>query len=200
MENNEDLSGIITEGSETFQFNCPVCNSDKAVINQRLLQIPYFTDFHAVTIICPTCGLKKADFSNINSQGPTRYEYSVTSIDDFSTKVVRSIDGVVSIPEIGIEIKPATAPASWIRNIEGILLDMKEKVEIVRNSPSNEQMLQAAIERLELIDEVLTGQIPITIIVADPNGNSIIIPVDEKKLLIEKIDDFDPYDDNFSLN
>lgn len=197
---DEDLEGIVTEGSETFQFTCPICASEKAIINQRLLQIPYYDDFHAVTIICPSCGLRRADFANINSKGPRRYEFLVRGLEDFSAKIVRSIDGVVKIPEIGVEIKPATAPSSWIRNVEGILLDIREKVEIARNNADSEAMANSAEERLQLIDEVLSGGIPITLIVADNSGNSIIIADDKSRIVETVIDEFDPYDDAFSLD
>lgn len=192
----EDYSGIETTGNSTVQFTCPICHSDRATVNQRLLQIPYYEDFHAITIHCPDCGFRQADFANLNSKGPMRYEYKISTAKDITTKLVRSIYGVVEIPELGITIKPATSPTSWIRNIEGILLDMKEKVEFLMSHGETVEIRQKAKERIELIEEALESKIAFTLSVRDPEGNSVIIPADASKLVVEQIESFDPFEED----
>ncbi|RMG26132.1 MAG: ZPR1 zinc finger domain-containing protein [Methanobacteriota archaeon] len=173
------------ENVEFLPMQCPACGNEDAKLIQRLLQIPYYDDFHMISFFCKKCGLRKTDFANINSKGHTRYEYFVENLEDFTTKVVRAENGVVTIPELGVKIEPARNPQTWIRNVEGILLDIKEKVGYARDMAETEDQRKAAIERLKLIDEALEGKVPFTIIVEDVTGNSIIIPAKKEKLKIE---------------
>ncbi len=184
-EEDQNYKEYVTADGGTVNFECPVCGSDKAVVTQRLLQIPYYDDFHAIILLCPDCGLRRADFANLSSKGPAHYSYTVETEEDFTTKVVRSIEGVFRVPEIGVEIKPATAPSSWIRNVEGILLDIKEKVEIARDHAETEQDRLKAEDLIKRIDGLLAGKEPFTLDIRDDTGNSVIIPADPKKLRIE---------------
>jgi len=184
-EEDRNYKEYVTAEGGTVNFTCPICNSDKAVVTQHLLQIPYYDDFHAIIFICPDCGLRRADFANISSKGPTRYSYVINSLEDFSTKVVRSIEGIFKIPEIGVEIHPATAPSSWIRNVEGILLDIKGKVKIARDQAETEETKQNALALLKRLDNMLKGGESFTLWIEDDTGNSVIIPSNSDNLHVE---------------
>ncbi len=173
------------DAPEPLEFQCPNCGNEHAQVVQRLLQIPYYNDYHMIVIFCPKCGLRKTDFANIESKGHTEYQYRVEDEEDQTTKVVRAENGIVEVPELGVKIEPVTNPQTWIRNIEGILLDIKEKVEFARDNTDDPSVKEAAKERLKQIDAVLMGKIPITIIVNDITGNSIIIPAKEEKLKVK---------------
>ncbi len=184
--NEEDLVEYLSqeEKLEFIPMTCPSCGNEEAQLIQRLLQIPYYDDFHMISFFCKKCGLRKTDFANINSKGHTRYEYFVEDDVDFTTKVVRAETGIVEIPELGIKIEPGINPQTWIRNVEGILLDIQEKVGYARDMAESEEQRIAAEERLSLIDEALEGKLPITLIVDDETGNSIIIPARREKLKV----------------
>ena len=169
---------------EETPITCPVCGSDKAVLIQKNLNIPYYSDFFMTSVICRSCGLRSTDFRNLNSSDPVKWIYHATGIDDFETKVVRSASGIVEIPEIGIKVEPKMMPETWIKNLEGLLLHFRQKL-LPLLGEDDESVVQKVQERIHLIDKLLRGSTAFTIIVEDPEGNSIIIPADESKL--EKI-------------
>jgi zinc finger protein len=163
--------------------DCPTCDNDDAKLVSHLLDIPFYKDFMMLNLNCRQCGYRSSDFYNLDSKGYTRYEYLVDSSTDDTTKIVRAKGGIVNIPELGIKIEPVNEPVSWIRNVEGVLRDMRKKLILLVNDPENATMKKHAIERLELLDEMLNYQIPFTLIVEDPDGNSLILPAVKDKLL-----------------
>ena len=168
--------------SEEMEIQCPVCGYPHAKLIQKNLNLPYYKDFFMTSIICSKCGLRSTDFRNLSSSDPVEFRYRVDSLDDFTTKIVRSSTGVVEIPEIGIKVEPQMMPETWIKNVEGLLLHFEEKVEIFL-SQNDAAIVEAAKERIALIHKCLKGEMSFTIIVTDKEGNSLIIPADEKKLI-----------------
>ncbi len=166
---------------EEIEIQCPICGNPHAKLFQKNLNIPYYKDFFMTSIICDKCGLRSTDFRNLSSSDPVEFRYKVDSLNDFNTKIVRSSTGVVEIPEIGIKVEPQMMPETWIKNVEGLLRHFEEKIAIFL-SEKDPEIVSAAKERIDLIKKCLEGEMPFTIIVTDKEGNSLIIPVDEKKL------------------
>lgn len=193
-KSNDEYAKAVSETEGSINFECPSCGYQKAYLNQKLLQIPYYEDFHAVIMLCPECGMRKADFANLNSKGATRYIYRADEDSDGETKVVRSIEGTVYLPEAGIAIRPATSPTSWIRNVEGIMLDIIEKLEMVLSNPENSEEVKRRVnERMLVLRGMAKGELPVTLVVEDPTGNSVIIPAKEEKLEIRDYNPEEPY-------
>lgn len=165
-------------------IECPSCDNRNAKLITHELDIPYYDDFVIVNINCSICGFRSSDFFNMLSKGHTLHEYSVDSIDDGTTKIVRAKNGHVSIPELGVKIEPVNEPMTWIRNVEGILNDIRTKIELMIKDPENEHTKNLAEQRLQLLDEMLEYKIPFTLIVEDMTGNSIILPARNDKLKI----------------
>ncbi len=166
---------------QEIKIPCPVCGSDEAVLFEKNLNIPYYSDFFMTSIICKKCGLRSTDFRNLHSSDHTRWTYKVTSLDDFETKVVRASTGIVEIPEIGVKVEPQMMPETWIKNIEGLLLHFQEKIAIFLQE-DDDHIVKEAKKRISIIGDLLQGKGEFTIIVEDPNGNSLIIPYDDSKL------------------
>jgi zinc finger protein len=120
----------------------------------------------------------------MHSKGHTQYTYKVTDSSDDETKIIRSIEGTVSIPEIEIAIEPVGGGSSWIRNIEGVLDDMNNKLEITLRDSDDDNSIKTIEQRIEKLKRLMNYEIPFTIIVDDPSGNSLILPADETKLQI----------------
>ncbi len=176
-------NSINIEGAAKMETQCPSCKSARAALYQKLIQIPYYDDFHMIYLYCPDCGYRMTDFANMSSHGFKHFEYVVEDLDDFDTKVVRSSDGVFQIPELGITIEPSISPNTWIRNVEGILLDILEKVEFAKSQLSEPEKIAEAELRLQQINKALKGELQFTLIIEDPNGNSLIIPHNKAKLI-----------------
>jgi C4-type Zn-finger protein len=110
--------------------------------------------------------------------------YPIESEKDGRTKVVRSREGIVIIPELAIRIEPTGDGTTWIRNIEGILEDIQQKLSISLAYSETEEERNTVKARIELVEQLKEYSQPFTIEVEDPSGNSIILPVDETKLQI----------------
>ncbi len=170
------------------QFTCPDCGNTDAKMISHLMDIPYYNDFMMLNFSCDKCGFRKNDFFNTHSKGHTIYRYVVDGEEDKTTKVVRAETGTVRIPEIGIAIEPVNTGHSWIRNVEGILRDMMEKLNITKRDLGEDPETLSKINKLEeLINKALDYNMQFTIVVDDPMGNSLIIPAIKEKLIIEVI-------------
>ncbi|MDH5402112.1 MAG: ZPR1 zinc finger domain-containing protein [Candidatus Heimdallarchaeota archaeon] len=170
------------------QVECPECKFDQANLITHLMDIPYYEDYLMISIACNKCGYRTSDFLNLTHKGHLRFEYLVDSIEDQNTKIVRAREATVEIPELGVKLEPVGDATSWIRNIEGVLLDFQEKIELaVIQSGGDEEARLAGEKCRYLIDEMLMFNQPFTLVVDDPSGNSLIIPTQPAKLVrIEK--------------
>lgn len=170
------------------EMACPDCENEHASIITHILDIPYYDDFMMVNINCSECKFRTTDFFHANSKGHIISSYLIENKEDMRTKVVRASDGIVKIPELGISIEPITGSFTWIRNIEGILEDIKSKVIIALKSFEEQELKEEAANRIEMINKLMNNEMPFTISVEDVNGNSIILPVVQEKLKIERIE------------
>jgi len=187
------MSDEYTTGEYQIEhITCPSCQFSQANVISHLLDIPYYKDFIMININCPDCGFRTSDFMNLQDKDHVIYRYPVTDIQDDSTKVVRSREGIVSIPELGIKIEPAGDASTWIRNIEGILDDMYDKLLITLKYSETKAEKSIIRKRMNLLKDLKHYKQPFTIEVEDISGNSVILPADEKKLekiVVETLDE-----------
>ena len=166
---------------ETIQ--CPACENEEAKIITHMLDIPYYDDFLMVNISCSECGFKSSDFFNTNEKGYRRFEYQVNSVRDDSTKVVKAKSGIIRLPDLGIVIEPLNDSTTWIRNIEGILIDIEKKLLILLASEDDRAIIKETKKRISKLNQMKRYEIPFTIIVEDTTGNSLILPANEGQLI-----------------
>jgi len=166
-------------------ITCPACHNENANVITHLLDIPYYNDFVSITIHCPQCGYRTTDFMNTTQKDYTIMRYLIEDETDGTTKVVRSTQGTVTIAKLGISIEPHGDGSTWIRNIEGILEDIKEKLVISLKQEKNKEDRREIKRRLKLLKSLLNFEQPFLIEVEDPSGNSIILPAKKEKLEIE---------------
>ncbi|MFV2015351.1 MAG: ZPR1 zinc finger domain-containing protein [Candidatus Heimdallarchaeota archaeon] len=179
------------EGHDPYEIqniDCPTCPSEYATVISRILDIPHYDDFIMVSVNCRDCGYRSSDFYNMHSKGHTRFIYVVNDISDDTTKIVRSVEGTVSIPEINVKIEPYGGGSSWIRNIEGVLQDIHQKLLIMLREANDNSSIKTIRRRIEKLMQLMNYEKSFTIIVDDPTGNSMILPADEAKLEIKVID------------
>ncbi len=84
---------------------CPYCNTEIEYLYQTE-NIPYFSDILIISAICPSCGYRYVDTQLLKDAGPVRYEMPVTTKEDLDVRVVRSMTGMLEIPELGVRIDP----------------------------------------------------------------------------------------------
>jgi len=90
--------------------------------------------------------------------------------------------GVIRIPELGVQIDPGPACEGFVSNVEGVLTRIERIVDAVIAWAEPEQQDPAAVLK-EKIDRIRAGEMPVTLIIEDPSGNSAIISDKARKTL-----------------
>ncbi|XP_031832131.1 zinc finger protein Zpr1 [Nomia melanderi] len=187
-ENSEDvLLKPIKEGEYTleeiegevfsFRTNCPECNCP-CDTNMKMTNIPHFKEVVIMATVCESCGHRTNEVKSgggIEPQG-VKIEVTVTGRDDFSRDLLKSETCYMQVPELELEIGPASLGGRFT-TVEGILVAVKEQLStstaITGDSTDSETV--AKMETfISHLDEVLAGKRKITLILDDPAGNSYI--------------------------
>ena len=152
---------------------CPFCNTETEYLYQTE-NIPYFSDILIISATCPACGYRYVDTQLLKNAGPVRYEMPVRTRDDLDVRVVRSMTGIIEIPELGVRIDPGPACEGFVTNVEGVLDRIAEAIRIAIRDGSETEKKNGRI-LLESIECIKAGEIPITLILQDPMGNSMLV-------------------------
>jgi zinc finger protein len=169
-----------------LQGPCPVCNTEIEYLYQTD-NIPYFSDILIISASCGACGYRYVDTQVLGEHEPGRLEFTVEDADDMVVRVVRSMRGVISLPELGIRIDPGPACEGFVTNIEGVLERVAGVVRGVLTCGEEEEKEKASAI-LDQIGSVKEGRFAVTLIIDDPSGNSAIVSEKTRKLPIPKDD------------
>jgi zinc finger protein len=152
---------------------CPSCNTEIEYL-YKTENIPYFSDILIISAICPECGYKFVDTQLIKHGDPARHTVAITTPEDMSIRVIRSMGATIEIPEIGVHISPGPTCQGFVSNVEGVL-DRIEQVLMGAFQWGTEQEKENATKLLADIARIKCGTFPVTLILEDPDGNSQII-------------------------
>ncbi len=153
---------------------CPACNTEIEYIYQTE-DIPYFSGILIISANCRSCGFKFVDTQLLKNAEPSRWQLPVTSSDDLNVRVVRSMNGIIIIPELGVRVDPGPACEGFVSNVEGVLNRVDGVVESLLKWTEDEEERKNALIIREKLQEVKEGRLPVTLIIDDPTGNSAII-------------------------
>lgn len=151
----------------------PDCNGECEYIYQTET-IPYFSDILIVSVSCPECGYRQVYTHILRETEPVRFTFRVESPDDLSVRVIRSPNGTLRIRQLGVDIEPGSACEGFVTNVEGVLDRILSVVEGVLAWAEGEERTRAECLKAEIAD-VRAGELPITLILEDPTGNSAIV-------------------------
>jgi zinc finger protein len=110
----------------------------------------------------------------LSESEPVGYSCAIEGLDDLSIRVVRSSQGTVDVPELGVRIEPGPACEGFITNVEGVFDRINAVLGSVLTWAEGEER-EKAEELQALIVEIRAGKMPVTLIIEDPSGNSAII-------------------------
>jgi len=152
---------------------CPACGRELR-INTLLYDTPFFRKVLLTTITCE-CGFKHSDAIVSEIKEPTRFTVKINK-ETLYDKVIRSTSGTIRVPEIGVEIEPGPASQAFITNLEGVLMKIRDIVEMARRwNADDKDKVSRCDEILKKIDDTLEGKDELTLILEDPFGNSLIL-------------------------
>jgi zinc finger protein len=168
---------------------CPVCNTDIQYLYQTE-EIPYFSEILIISALCPSCGWRYVDTQLLKNAEPSRWELTIESPEDMMVRVIRSMTGVISIPELGIRIDPGPACEGFISNVEGVLDRVENVLTNLHNWAESDGEKGRVHDLRGKLQEVREGRLPVTLIIDDLSGNSAIIDDRVRVCRIAAIDDF----------
>jgi len=152
---------------------CPYCNTEIEYL-YKTENIPYFSDILIISAICPSCGYRFVDTQLLKNADPVRYELRVETREDLDVRVARSMTARIEIPELGVRIDPGPACEGFVTNVEGVLDRIAQAIRAaLRDGDETERENGRVL--LERIEGIKAGKMPVTVILQDPMGNSVLV-------------------------
>jgi zinc finger protein len=173
---------------------CPFCGRASLESSFTNLNIPYFSEIFLVKFHCPLCGYTVSDFLSTRYGKPVRCSYAVKSEGGLTARVIRSATGTIRIPELGTVIEPGPASQAFVTNVEGVIANVLAVAETARKWAESEEEKRNGDSAIEKIKKAQSGELPFTIILEDPFGNSMIIAKDQSSVSVEELTEEELHD------
>jgi zinc finger protein len=167
---------------------CPVCQTEIHYLYQTD-EIPYFSEILIISALCPSCGYRLADTQILRNSEPSRWELGIGTPDDMMIRVIRSTNGTITIPELGVRIDPGPACEGFISNVEGVLDRIGNVLKSLLSwaETDDERVRIRCLQ--ESLAKVKEGNLAVTLVIEDLSGNSAIIADRAKICRIEALAD-----------
>jgi len=165
---------------------CPVCQTEIHYLYQTD-EIPYFSEILIISALCPSCGYRLADTQLLRNSEPSRWEVDIGTPDDMMIRVIRSTNGAITIPELGVRIDPGPACEGFISNVEGVLDRIGNVLESLLSWAETDDERGRIRSLQESLANVKEGKLAVTLVIEDLSGNSAIIADRAKICRIEAI-------------
>lgn len=128
-----------------------------------------------ISASCPSCGYRFVDTQLLKNAEPSRWQLDISTHEDLSIRVIRSMSATVSLPELGVRIDPGPACEGFVSNVEGVLARVEKVLRGVLLGCDDADERDRIQKLLNRISEVKEGRQKVTLIVDDPTGNSAIL-------------------------
>ncbi|MFO8050548.1 MAG: ZPR1 zinc finger domain-containing protein [Thermoplasmatota archaeon] len=178
---------------------CPACIQGVLDIDRKEIEIPHFGEVMISTLMCGSCGYRSSDVIPLTARTPKKYKIKVDGPDKLSARVVRSGTSTVIIPELGARIDPGSFSEGFITNVEGVLVRFRDILVQIKKELSHAEQEEAISDRissfqdlLDRLEGIINGgkfDEPITLVIEDPLGNSVIVSDEENVVLEEPLSD-----------
>ncbi|MEC8577464.1 MAG: ZPR1 zinc finger domain-containing protein [Candidatus Thermoplasmatota archaeon] len=189
---------------QSIDLPCPICSSSGNVnMIAHIDEIPYFGEHTQVTILCHDCGWRQTDFIPAEGKKAGGWSMVIDDEEKLRARVVRSSSCTVSVPELDLEVNPGTSSTGYVSNVEGVLHRFQEIINMVERDLSQQFLNAEGDAREELMEQMATLQnmtltlaalggpdaTPITLVLLDPHGHSMILHPDatERALTEEEL-------------
>ncbi|WP_069284733.1 ZPR1 zinc finger domain-containing protein [Saccharolobus sp. A20] len=144
-------------------LTCPVCKKNTLHARDYLYEVPIAGMLILSNWVCENCGYRFRDVKPYETNKPKLIKYKVENKDDLKTIVYRSPFGKIIIPELELEIEPASASQGYITTVEGILEIVLDQIESYCDDNC-----------MNMINNAMDGKISFTLMIEDESGLSFI--------------------------
>lgn len=123
---------------------------------------------------CSLCGFRHSDVFSLTSHDPTILSLQIASREDLKTRIVRSGTSTITVPELGVSIKPGMNAEGFISNVEGVLTRIEDVLRFMTRSVEGRKKQKADLV-LKKVQRAREGKLRVTVVLKDPFGNSGIV-------------------------
>ena len=180
-DGGEHPNYIKTELGEmnTIESMCPKCEQMGST-RLMITNIPHFKEVIVSSFECPHCGERNNEvtFGGVFGPKKVRYELQVRSKKDLDRQVVKSEFATITIPELELEIPPESQKGN-LNTVEGIIEQTHDGLQLQQplRKIQHPELYEKIEEFCKKLEEYRSGDVPFTLIVDDPAGNSYIEPI-----------------------
>ncbi|KAG8527681.1 uncharacterized protein KY384_007835 [Bacidia gigantensis] len=170
----EDDRVKVVDEIESLCMNC----EENGMTRLLLTKIPFFREVILMSFFCDHCSFRNNEIQpagQIQELG-SKYIFKVTHEDDLQRQLVKSDTATLNIRELELEIP---AKNGRLTTIEGVLTEVLVGLEAGQKDrkkvdPANYEKISAVVQSLIRMSN--GGNLPFTISIDDPAGNSSIEP------------------------
>lgn len=164
---------------------CPVCGKKQATFTEYEIEDAFAGPIAIFAIKCNACGFKNQDLEFVNQGDPAEYTLEVTCKADLNIRVIKSGECEVKIPTFRISVDSTMGSEGFISNVEGVIVKFKQQIEFLKGDEELEKEQKKKLKNiLKGLDDVLSGEKPMTLKMIDNSGNSAII---SDKVVVKKL-------------
>eukprot|EP00792_Barthelona_sp_PAP020_P005887 TRINITY_DN2838_c1_g2_i2.p1 TRINITY_DN2838_c1_g2~~TRINITY_DN2838_c1_g2_i2.p1 ORF type:complete len:494 (-),score=137.61 TRINITY_DN2838_c1_g2_i2:789-2270(-) len=170
------------DGPMEVESLCMNCH-EKGTTNILLTRIPFFKEVVVMAFKCPHCGYRDhtiEEASEIQDYG-INFKLKVEDRSDLDRQVVKSQFATIRIPELDANendkfIIPAESQRGMLNTVEGILRRLHSSLAALQperyiHTPEVATAIDAFLLKVE---KLMNLEVPFTLILDDPSGNSFI--------------------------
>ncbi|KAI8821923.1 ZPR1 zinc-finger domain-containing protein [Chytriomyces cf. hyalinus JEL632] len=206
---NEELDDDLLKEVHIFHGNCSRCNAPSDT-RMHLMDIPHFKEVVIMATDCELCGYKSNEVKAggaISSHGK-RITLNIKEIDDLNRDILKSETCGLEIPEIELHLTTGTLGGRFT-TVEGLLAQVYDEIKktaspFASGDSGQEQRKQAFETFLAKLQKAIKVEMPYTLILDDPLGNSylqnIYAPDPDPDMTIETYERDYEQNEAFGLN
>ncbi len=158
---------------------CPRCQ-ENGTTRLMITKIPHFREVIVSSFECPNCGERNNEIQFGGTFGAKHSHFTllVRNAKDMNRQLVKSEYATITIPELELEVPPQTQKG-MLNTIEGILQQTVEGLMAEQESRQKYQpeIAEKVAQFCAKCTSFQSGQIPFTVHLDDPAGNSYIEPI-----------------------
>jgi zinc finger protein len=181
---------------------CPVCGESGLREKHSQVEVPYAGKVLEITLQCEKCNYKHVSLDYLEPGEPVRFSFLVEGPQHLSVKVYRSRYGVIELVELGLKVEPGAAADGYLTNVEGVLNRfgdiLRQVVRFNSDEEGSPEDIHKALEILEKLEGVKTGEQKVTMVLMDPAGISAIVSDEAKREPLSQ-EDIEKYSDSFVI-
>jgi zinc finger protein len=154
---------------------CHFCKKKTLTLTEETYNVPHFGKCFLMSMNCSSCNFNKTDVESEERKPPSKQTFTLENKKDLNTKVIKSSEATVKIPQLRMDVRPGVASSGYLSNLEGVLLRFKKIIEKERDSTDDPKIRKHAKNLLKKLWKAELGDLPLKIVIEDPSGNSAIV-------------------------